>query len=150
MRILIIVTVVVVAVCVGLAGCRRKPSTSAQSPLQFVSMTCEKGDITLSLQSGQVFTLVLKHWDAQTNQHTHEDRTSGSWEKKDNQLILTSPESVLIYKPETNTFTIGGSSVSVDGYGWVSGTKGTPFDTYSLVEKEKTDAFLVKASKETE
>jgi len=113
-------------------------------------MTCEKGDITLALQPDSSFTLVLKHWDAQSNQHTHEDRTSGSWGKKRDELVLTAPDSVLTYKPETNSFTIGSSSLTVDGYAWVSSTKRTPFDTYSLVEKKKTDAFLLKASKETE
>lgn len=113
-------------------------------------MTCEKGDITLILQSDKSFTLVLKHWDSKSNQHTREDQISGSWEKQGDQLTLTTSDSVLTYKPETNTFTIGDSMLSVGGYGWVSSTKPTPFDTYPLVEKEKTDAFLLKATKETE
>ncbi len=148
MKILIIAIVLVASSCI-VVGCGRRSGTSSPSRQQFVSMTCEKGDITLTLEIDNSFTLVLKHWDSKSNQHTHEDRTSGLWEKRGDQLILTATDSVLTYKPDSSSFTIGSASVSVEGYGWISSTKGTPFDTYSLVEKEKIDAFLLKAE-ETE
>jgi hypothetical protein len=110
-------------------------------------MTCEKGDITLSNNSDGSFTLVLKYWDPKTNQHTHEDSTSGLWEKEGNILVLKTSDSELTYKSSTNSFTIGNSSASIDGYDWVSSTQKTPFDTYSLVEKNQTDDFLKNASK---
>jgi hypothetical protein len=145
MKILIIIITILI-VSVIFFGLRQKQGSSKPSVQQFVSMTCEKGDITLSINSDGDFTMVLKYWDPKTNQHTHEDLTSGSWEKKEGLLVLKTSDSELTYKPSTNSFKIGNSSTSIEGYDWISSIKKTPFDTYSLVEKQKTDAFLLNAS----
>ena len=144
---ILIISITILIVSVIFYGLRQKSSSSNPLTRQFVSMTCEKGDITLSTNSDGSFTLVLKYCDPKTNQRTHEDLISGSWEKQDDVLVLKTFDSELTYKPATNSFTIGNSSTSIEGYDWISSTKESPFDTYSLVEKQKTDAFLLNASK---
>jgi hypothetical protein len=143
---LIVIGIVVLATGLVLATSKEN-NPSPASIREYVSMTCEKGDITLSLSSRYRFTIVLRHWDAKQNTHTGEDRLTGNWSMKGKNLVLKAPESELTYKPEKNSFTIGVKTITVDGYAWVSSTKKTPFDSFSLVDKIETDKFLLGATK---
>lgn len=126
----------------------RRPWDSTAIPVRgFVSMTCEKGDITLTLDADHRFSLSLKHWDPKTNTHTGEDRLAGQWREDGDILLLKAQENQLTYKRETTTFIIGTRTATVAGYAWVASTKMTPFDSYPLVEKERTDAALLEAAK---
>ncbi len=125
----------------------KESNSGSASVREYVSVTCEKGDITLSLASKNRFIIILRYWDATSNSHTGENRITGKWIMNGNNLVLKAPKFQVTYKPGKNTFTIGANTITVDGYTWISSTKKTPFDSYTLVEKTKIDKFLPDATK---
>lgn len=145
MKIILFILVGLVAVVVFLAV-RRPWVSGVVAVREFVSMTCEKGDIALTLHADHRFALVLKQWDSKTNTHTGEDRLEGHWSEEGDGLLLTARDYSLNYKGETTTFTIGTKTATVGGYVWVASTRETPFDSYPLVEKERIDAALLEAA----
>jgi hypothetical protein len=114
---------------------------------KFVSVDCDKGDITLTLCPGGHFVLVLDYWDENSLEHTHKDSIFGQWIKIDSLLILKSAASELRYLTVTDKTTIDSTTIELNGYSWFSSTPATPFDTYLLDEKEKLEKFLLEKAK---
>lgn len=63
-------------------------SAQLTKPDQYVSMDCEKGDITLSLNPDQTFELAILFWDNATHQHKGQERLKGIWKMEDSIFTL--------------------------------------------------------------
>lgn len=116
---------------------------------QYVSMTCQTGDITLTLNPDKTFNLIILFWDSKTNQHTGQETLKGNWIKDKKRLtLITSDNNKIIYDSKTTNMKIGNNEINAMTYGFISNDKdffGTSFD---LLEKEQTDKFLLEATKQ--
>ena len=116
---------------------------------QYVSMDCQTGDITLTLNPDKTFNLSILFWDSKTNQHTGQETVKGNWTKDEKRLILTtSDNNKIIYDSKTTNMKIGNNEINAMTYGLISNEKaffGTSFD---LLEKGQTDKFLLEATKQ--
>lgn len=116
---------------------------------QYVSMTCQTGDITMTLNTNKTFDLTILFWDNKIKTHTGQETLKGRWTKDDKRLILiTSENNKIIYELKTTNMKIGNNEINAMTYGFISNDKaffGTSFD---LLEKGQTDKFLLDASKD--
>ena len=116
---------------------------------QYVSMDCQTGDITLTLNPDKTFNLTILFWDSKTNQHTGQETVKGNWTKDEKRLTLTtSDNNKIIYDSKTTNMKIGNNEINAFTYGFISNDKaffGTSFD---LLEKGQTDKFLLEATKQ--
>ena len=74
-------------------GCGQKDEKMADTPSQtkteqYVSMSCQTGDITLTLNSDNTFDLTILFWDNKTNSHNGSETIKGTWTKDQNKLAL--------------------------------------------------------------
>jgi hypothetical protein len=116
---------------------------------QYVSMNCQTGDITLTLNPDMTFNLIILFWDSKTNQHTGQEIVKGNWTKDEKRLtLITSDNNKIIYDSKTTNMKIGNIEINAMTYGFISNDKaffGTSFD---LLEKGQTDKFLLEATKQ--
>ena len=116
---------------------------------QYVSMDCQTGDITLTLNSDQTFDLTILFWDSRTNQHTGQESVKGNWVKADKILTLTTTEkNKIIYELTTTNMKIGDHEVNSTTYGFKSNDKDFFATKFDLLEKGQTDEFLINATKQ--
>lgn len=118
---------------------------------QYVSMDCQTGDITLTLNPDKTFNLTILFWDSKTNQHTGQEIVKGNWTKNEKRLtLITSDNNKIIYDSKTTNMKIGNNEINAMTYGFISNDKdffGTRFD---LLEKGQTDKFLLETTKQKE
>lgn len=116
---------------------------------QYVSMNCQAGDITLTLNPDKTFDLTILFWDSKTNQHTGQVTLNGNWTKDNKRLtLITRDNNKIIYDSKSTNMKIGTNEINAVTYGFVSNDKsffGTSFD---LLEKGQTDKFLLEATKQ--
>ena len=116
---------------------------------QYVSMDCQTGDITLTLNSDQTFDLTILFWDGKTNQHTGQESVNGKWVKADNVLILTtSDKNKISYELTTTNMKIGDLEINSATYGFKSNDKDFFATNFDLLEKGQTHEFLINATKQ--
>ena len=141
----------------SLFGCGQKNSgqaaaqeNSQTSKLEkYVSMDCQTGDITLTLNQDQTFDLTILLWDNATHQHTGQESIKGSWTKADKVLTLTTAEkNVIKYELTTTNMKIGTNELNSKTYGFKSNDKKFFATGYNLLDQEETDKILLNASKQ--
>ena len=132
------------ATLLSLFGCGQK--NNGQIPLheKYVSMMCQTGDITLTLNSDKTFDLTILFWDDKTKQHTGKESLNGTWVKEDKSLTLTSSDNKIKYEITTTNMKIGTMEVNTKTYRFKSNDKDFFGTGYDLLEQEETDAFLKK------
>src|ERR1700745_2266675 len=74
-------------VCV-LMSCGQNKSASLSKPEKYVSLMCETGDITLTLNPDNTFDMIILYWSQQARKHVGQERVTGTWLKSDKDLIL--------------------------------------------------------------
>ena len=80
---------------------------------QYVSMDCQTGDITLTLNPDKTFNLTILFWDSKTNQHTGQETVKGNWTKDEKRLTLTtSDNNKIIYDSKTTNMKIGNNEIN--------------------------------------
>lgn len=140
-------------------GCGQKNTeqANAQSTPQtnkvekYVSMMCQTGDITLTLNTDKTFDLTILFWNDKTNQHTGEESLKGTWTREDKKLTLVSADkNTIIYELTTTNMKIGTLEVNTKTYGFKSNDKDFFGTGYDLLEQEETDKFLKDQIKEAE
>ena len=116
---------------------------------QYVSMDCQTGDITLTINSDQTFDLTILFWDSKTNQHTGQESVKGNWTKEDKTLtLITSDKNIIVYELTTTNMKIGEHEINSSTYGFKSNDKDFFASRFDLVEKGQTDEFLINATKQ--
>ena len=116
---------------------------------QYVSMDCQTGDITLTLNSDQTFDLTILFWDGKTNQHTGQESVKGNWVKADKVLTLTTNDkNKIIYALTTTNMKIGDHEINSTTYGFKSNDKDFFATHFDLLEKGQTDEFLINSTKQ--
>lgn len=149
-------TLTVIVFVIAFTGCKSnaKSSDKPQPAVvksggkteQYVSMDCQKGDITLGLKPDSSFNLNIQYWDNATKQHTGQESITGTWSKGDKNLVLLSSDNnMIIYQQDTTSMQIGTSKVVVDAYRFKSNMRDFFASGYELLEKEQTDKFLSNA-----
>ncbi len=116
---------------------------------QYVSMDCQTGDITLTLNSDQTFDLTILFWDSKTSQHTGQENVKGNWKKADKTLtLITSEKNNIVYELTTTNMKIGEHEINSSTYGFKSNDKDFFASRFDLLEKGQTDEFLINATKQ--
>ena len=136
----------------SLFGCGQKDSKHAEnSPAnteQYVSMTCQSGDITLTLNHNNTFVLTILFWDNDTKSHKGSESIIGTWTKNQKDLLLkTSDDKNIYYTLTTTAMKIGDMEISCLTYGFKCADINFFGSNIDLQEKEKTDNFLRRATK---
>lgn len=137
-------------------GCGQKNSENNQTKMtvqvnkteQYVSIDCQTGDITLILNSDSTFDLTILFWDSKTNQHNGQETLKGNWSKNNKVLTLITNNNKVIYELTTTNMKINNNEINATTYGFKSNDKDFFATGYNLLEKEQTDKFLIKATKE--
>ena len=125
-----------------------KPEQTTKTE-QYVSMDCQAGDITLTLNPDQTFDLTILFWDNNIHQHTGQESVKGNWVKADKNLTLTTTDkNKIIYELTTTNMKIGDHEINSTTYGFKSNDKDFFATGFGLLEKEQTDEFLINASKQ--
>jgi hypothetical protein len=115
---------------------------------KYVSMECQTGDITLTLNTDMTFDLTILFWDSQTRQHTGQESTKGNWAKANKTLtLITTDNNKIIYELTTTNMKIGSTEINATTYGYKSNDKDFFATGYSLLEQEQTDKYLLQATK---
>ena len=116
---------------------------------QYVSMDCQTGDITLTLNPDKDFDLTILFWDSKTNQHTGKESVKGSWTKSDKVLTLTtSNKNKIVYELTKTNMKIGDHKINSATYGFKSNDKDFFATHFDLLEKGQTDEFLINTTKQ--
>lgn len=106
-----------------------KPAKTTKTE-QYVSMDCQAGDITLTLNSDQTFDLTILFWDNNTHQHTGQESVKGNWVKTDKILTLTtSDKNKKVYELTTTNLKIGDLENNSVTYGFKSHPSKTIFSS---------------------
>lgn len=116
-------------------------------PLKYVSMECQEGDITLSLNDSNVFDLTIAYWDSKTNSHVRSETVHGGWVMKDKLLILSfDNKNAVIYEASKTHMKIGELESSIFTYKFKSGK--APFfgSNIDLLEQNSADDFLINST----
>ena len=114
---------------------------------QYVSMDCQMGDITLTLNPDQTFDLTILFWDNNTHQHTGQESVKGNWVKAGKVLTLTSnDQNKIIYELTTINMKIGDHEINSMAYGFKSNDNDFFATHFDLLEKEQTDEFLINST----
>jgi hypothetical protein len=138
-------------------GCGQAPNknvsddkrSNSDKAEQYVSITCPTGDITLTLNSDKTFDLTILYWDNITKQHTGNETLKGSWTKAEDKLTLNSNDNNKIrYKLTSTSMKIGNNEIKFVTFSFTSNDKDFFGSRYNLLEKEQTDNFLLKATKQ--
>jgi hypothetical protein len=116
---------------------------------QYVSMDCQTGDITLTLNSDKTFDLTILFWDDRTHQHAGQENVKGNWSKADKILTLTTDDNnKIVYELTTTNMKIGDLEINSTTYGFKSNDKDFFATSFDLLEKKQTDEFLINATKQ--
>jgi hypothetical protein len=116
---------------------------------QYVSIDCQKGDITLTLNPDKNFDLIILFWDSKTNQHTGQESVKGVWAKANKLLTLTTTDNnKIVYELTKTNMKIGDNEINGITYGFKSNDKDFFATDFDLLEKEQTDEFLLNAIKQ--
>lgn len=142
---------------IAVLGCNQKNSTQntqdSQKPSiplleQYVSLDCQNGDITLTLNKDETFDLNIQLWDNESQEHIGEESIKGHWSKSGQELTLTSSENqVIVYTLTTHKLEVKDQELNAVTYKFKSNSKnffGTNFD---LLDKNQLDTFFKKAIK---
>jgi hypothetical protein len=122
-----------------------KPSLTEQ----YVSMDCQTGDITLTLNSDKTFDLTILFWDDKTNKHTGQESLKGSWIKSNKTLTINSDNgNKVMYELTTTSMKIGDQEINNKTYAFKSNDKDFFASKFDLTEKEQVDKFLLNATKQ--
>jgi len=115
---------------------------------EYVSLTCEKGDITLSLDGGDFFKMIILWWDSKTGKHTGKDSISGKWRKHGKDLELKASDgNVIKYSMTTTKMNIKDKEVVCPTYGFRSNSKEFFGTSYDLLERKQADSFFMATMK---
>ena len=114
---------------------------------QYVSMDCQKGDITLTLDTNNTFDLTILFWDNKTLKHTGQESIKGKWLKSEKLLTLSTDDNIIKYEVKTSHLKIGNKELNCPTYGFKSNSKDFFATSFDLLEKEQTDKFLNNAVK---
>ena len=116
---------------------------------QYVSMDCQTGDITLTLNPDKKFDLTILFWDNKTNQHTGQQSVMGNWSKLDKILtLITNNQNKIVYELTKTNMKIGDHEINCITYGFKSNDKDFFATHFDLLEKGQTDEFLINATKQ--
>ena len=140
----------------ALFGCGQTSSKNNSDKLsqttkteQYVSMDCQTGDITLTLNPDKTFDLTILFLDNNTHQHTGQESVKGNWVKVDKILTLTTSDNNKInYELTTTNMKIGDLEINSVTYGFKSNDKDFFATSFELLEKGQTDEFLINSSKQ--
>jgi len=114
---------------------------------KYVSMDCKAGDITLTLNNDSSFNLTILYWDDKTQRHVGQESINGHWIKNKSILVLSNKNNKITYEQKTINMKIGKSEINTMAYGFKENIKEFFGTNYDLLEKEKTDNFLINATK---
>ena len=112
--------------------------------LEYVSIDCPSGDITLSLNENGSFLLEIKYWSKKLNKHTHSEKISGKWKINDNTLTLKDKVTIT-YKRDKSELTVADKSASIDSFFWLNSTAKIFADTFTLIERKEIDKLFTSA-----
>jgi hypothetical protein len=111
-------------------------------------MSCQTGDITLTLNPDNSFDLTIQFWDDKTKSHNGSETIKGSWTKDQNKLALkTSDDKHINYELTKTNMKIGDLEINSVTYGFKSSDKEFFGSDIDLLEREQTDNFLRDAAK---
>ena len=137
----------------SLFGCGQKDSKQADNSSakteQYVSMSCQTGDITLTLNPDNTFDLTILFWDNNTKSHKGSESIKGTWTKNQKDLVLkTSDNKNINYALTTTNMKIGDMEINSLTYGFKSADINFFGSDIDLLEREQTDNFLRGATKQ--
>ena len=116
---------------------------------QYVSINCQAGDITLTLNPDKTFDLTILFWDDKTHQHTGQESVKGNWLIADKTLtLITNDDNEIVYELTTTNMKIGDLEINATTYGFKSNNKNFFATGFGLLEKNQTDEFLLNATKQ--
>ena len=112
-------------------------------------MTCQTGDITLTLNPDNTFDLTILFWDNDTKSHKGSESVKGTWTKNQKDLVLkTSDNKNINYALTTTNMKIGDMEINSLTYGFKSADINFFGSDIDLQEREQTDNFLRGATKQ--
>lgn len=141
----------------SLFGCGQKnngqavaqDNPKASKPEKYVSMDCQAGDITLTLNPDQTFDLTILLWDKATRQHTAQESVKGNWTKADKVLTLTTADkNVIKYELTATNMKIGNNELKSRIYAFKFNGKKFFATGFNLSDQEESDKFLLNAVKQ--
>lgn len=148
MQMKMIATLALIVIALGFNKLYANKNIQTRSfPLKYVSMECQEGDITLSLNDSNAFDLKIAYWDSITNSHVRFETIHGSWVLKGKLLTLSfDNKNVVIYEASKSHMKIGKFESSVFTYKFKGGK--TPFfgSNIDLLEQNSADDFLINST----
>jgi hypothetical protein len=152
LKFLIMWTSILTFISCGQTNSKNKVDNKVEQTIkteQYVSMDCQTGDITLTLNPDKTFDLTILFWDRKTNQHTGHESVKGNWVKSGKVLTLTTNDkNIIIYELTTTNMKIGDHEINSKTYRFKSNEKDFFATKFDLLEREQTDDFLMKATKQ--
>jgi hypothetical protein len=146
LRCLVITLTLLLTTC-GLKKTDANVSATNTQPEKYVSLMCQTGDITLVLNPHNTFTLTMLYWNSQTKKHVGQDDVKGTWQKNNQNLILTTDDNNHIKYALTNVkMQIGNDTVTASTYAFKSNDKAFCATGFDLVNQTQADKFLLKAA----
>jgi hypothetical protein len=112
--------------------------------LEYVSIDCPAGDISLQLNPDHTFVLVVNHWDAKALTHSKTEALDGSWSYTGDILVLKSRGNIS-YRRSEASMKVGDRAAEIDSFAWQSSTSPTFADRYMLVERIAVDSLFKSA-----
>ena len=135
----------------SLFGCGQKDNKKTDSsPLttaeQYVSMDCQAGDITLTLNADNSFELTILFWDDKTKSHNGSETIKGTWTKDQEKLTLKTTDNWTIsYKLTTTNIKIGNLEINNVAFGFTSSDKSFFGSNIDLLERGQAEKFFKDA-----
>lgn len=113
----------------------------------YVSLTCEKGDITLVLDDDSTFYMDIKYWDNKLKKHTGSANIIGRWLKTGPNLTLTVKNNIILYELTNTQMEINDNKIHCKTYSFKSSEKEFFGTGYDLLDQKQADAFLASSIK---
>ena len=113
--------------------------------MEYVSVSCPAGDITLRLDKNKTFALSLRHWDENARKHTKTEAIGGTWSYVNNVLTLKG-KAELSYLRDKAALKMGSMGAEIDAFTWKRSSAPTFADGFQLVERVAADKFFLSVT----